>query len=59
MNIIPGKLFVLDKRCILIYSVENDQVRFCEYSKDDPSEKVYKIWSVALLSKMLEEKSNA
>lgn len=58
MNIIPGKLFVLDKRCILIYSVENEQVRFVEYSKDDPSEKVYRIWSVELLSKMLEKLNN-
>jgi len=58
MNIEPGKLFVLDNRCILVYSVEDDRVRFIEYNKDTPLERTYKFWSIQLLKVMLEAKCN-
>jgi hypothetical protein len=55
MKITPGTLFVLDKTSILVYDVENDQVRFIEYSDDNPEERVYRFWSMALLKARLEQ----
>lgn len=55
--IVKDKEYILEDRVIVVYYMneQNNAVRFIEYTKDPKSDKVYKMWSLEHLRKLLKD----